>query len=196
MHMISSGLLRFLTGTLMCVTVMCPFAAWAQHEVFVNINGELKQPACTPNLQGQMVSGNAVSLPDVYTDDLNAQNKVYGNVTLHFRASGCTGNVNNMWVHFTSANVDGNGRIIPNNSSSLRFEILNDNVNGTLIRVGGSAANSPNSNQGTAVLFSGADPLTNPDRVADKYYGIRYYAQAAVPARDYSASVTANFKYY
>jgi len=163
------------------------------------VNAKVIQSACTPNIQRQMVGGNNVTLPQPETDDLNAEGKVYGNVTLHFRASGCTGNVNNMWVYFTSANVDGNGRIIPNNSSSLRFEIRNNNVNGNLVRVGSngsSTGSSPTSTQGTAVSFSGSGPLTNPNRVADKYYGIRYYAQAAVPAGDYSATVTANFKYY
>jgi len=163
------------------------------------VSGKVKQSACTPNIQRQMMGGNNVSLPQVETDFLKAAGSVYGNVDLHFRASGCTGNVNNMWVYFTSANVDGNGRIIPNNSSSLRFEIRNNNVSGNLVRVGSngsSTGSSPTSTQGTAVSFSGSNPLTNPNRVADKYYVIRYYAQAAVPAGDYSATVTANFKYY
>jgi len=187
----------------------CPSIVRAQSppwlsEFFVNVIGELKLSACTPSLQGQLVPGqsntaNVVNLPDVYTNDLDQAGKKYGDVTLHFRAKGCASNVNNMWIYFTSANVDSNGRIIPNNSSSLRFEIRNNSASGNLVKVGSSGSstgNTPNSTQGTAVSFSGENPLTNTNRVADKYYGIRYYAHADVPAGDYSATITANFKYY
>jgi len=191
----------FLSGL---IGMVYPFAAWAQPwkaEVTVNVTGTLLQPACTPNIQRQLVPGanntsNTVTLPDVYTDNLNAAGKVYGNVTLQFRASGCTGNVNHMWVHFTtSKNVDSAGRIRPDNGKQLYFEIRNNNINGSLIKVGGSAGNSPNSSQGTATPFSGSHP-ENSNRIADKYYGIRYYAGGVVVAGNYSAPVTANFKYY
>jgi len=186
------------------------YPAMAQHTLTLNVSGNvLDDPysppsppsACTPNIQQELRPGsyntaNAVTLPNVDVSDLGYAGATWGNVTLQFRASGCTGYVDYMWVHFTSSNVDGNGRIIPNNSSQLRFEIRNNDVNGSLVRVGGSAGSSPNANQGTAVSFSGSHPA-NSSRTANKYYGIRYYAQMAVTSTgNYSATVTANFKYY
>jgi len=180
----------------------------AQHTLTLNVSGNVMDdpppqppPACTPNIQRELRPGSyntasAVTLPNVDTSNLSFAGATWGNVTLQFRASGCTGYVDNMWVHFTSANVDSNGRIIPNNSSQLRFEIRNNDVNGSLIRVGGSAGSTPNANQGTMASFSGSHPA-NSSRTANKYYGIRYYAQTAVTSTGtYSATVTANFKYY
>jgi len=161
----------------------------------------VSQSACTPNISGQLMPGsnntsNLVTLPNVNTMALDAAGKAAGAVTIQFRASGCTGNVNNMWVHFTSANADGNGRIAPSGGGGLRFEIRDNTTSGSLIRVGGSAGSSPNANQGTAAPFSGSHPA-NASRVANKNYGVRYYAQAPVlNPGTYQASVTANFKYY
>jgi len=193
---------EFLTAFVLVVSALGSAQSLAQSISFT-VNGTVKQSACTPNLQRTMVGGNTVDLPEVETDDLNQQGKTWGNTTIHFKAEGCTGNVNNMWIYFTSANVDSNGRIIPNNiphsGNPLRFEIRNNDPSGPRVKVGSSgsnAGNAPDTSQGTAVSFSGANPLTNPNRVANKYYGIRYYANAAVPAGDYSATVTAHFKYY
>jgi len=204
MHMIPSGLLRFLTGALMCVTVVCPFAAWAQHEVFVNINGELKKPACTPSIQGQMMSGtnNQIILPDVYTADLPQGGRILGSAaTLHFRAQGCTGNVNNMWVFFSSPTGGLWGIIKPVNEGSCPgyiFKIHDNNAQGSEVWVLGSAESPPGPLHGTAVPFSGSHP-TNSDRVANKYYVVMLHkpsgTQFNVPA-NCSATVTANFKYY
>jgi len=188
----------------------CPLMA--QHTLTLNVSGEVMSdppppppPACTPNIPsgshtrqlvpGGSVIGNVVTLPKVTLDKLNAALKTAGDITITFRATGCTGSsINNMWVHFTSANVDSNGRIIPSGNNQVRFEIRNNNTSGTLVRVGGSAGNQPNSNQGTAAPFSGS--YTN-SRSADKSYGVRYYAHEAVTGPAVvSASVTANFKYY
>jgi len=120
-----------------------------------------------------------------------------GEAQLHFRATGCTGNVNYMWVHFTSPNVDANGRMIPTSGSNkVRFEIRNNTASGSLVRAGGSAGNMPTSQQGTFAPFSGSHP-TNASRVADKYYVIRYYAHQPVSdAGTVSTTATAHFKYF
>jgi len=181
-------------------------SAQALAQLNFEVNALVKQSVCTPNIQRQLVpvsgvvTSNSVKLPDVYTDDLITEGTKTG-VNVTFRASGCTGNVNNMWVHFTSANVEA-GRIVPkigntsNTSSTLRFEIRNNDINGTLITVGGSAGSSPNSNQGTATSFSGSHPVDH-HRIANKSYGISYYVKSAgTTANTYKADVVANFKYY
>jgi len=164
------------------------------------VEGKVKQSACTPNLQQQLVPGtdntaNTVSLPKVSNHLLKTQGQRAGYTDITFRASGCSGNHNNMWVHFTSSNsVDGNGRIIPSGTDKVRFEFRNNNASGSLVRVGGSAGNAPDSNQGTTVPFSGSQ--TDSNRVANKTYNIHYYAHEGVNySGSVSASVTANFKY-
>jgi|GEM_PF-2583092 len=177
-----------------------------QHELTVDVEGNLEYPTCTPNLQRKLVpvsgvvTSNSVKLPDIYTNDLMSTGTKTG-VTVTFQASGCTGNQNHMWVHFTSASVDA-GRIVPKigntstGSSTLRFEIRDNNTSGALITVGGSASAQPNSNQGTATPFSGSYPADH-NRTANKSYGISYYVKSSgTPANTYKAQVTANFKYY
>jgi len=175
--------------------------AWAQTLNF-SVTGTVNPSACTPNLSGmqrQLIGGTTVSLPKITTHAINsaADNTVAGG-NIQFRATGCTGTqANYMWIHFT-ATVDSDGRIITNagSSSPVRFEIRDNNTNGQRIIVGGAAGSQPGSTpyQGTAAAFSGSN--ANP-RSANKNYGIRWYAGThVVNAGSYSASVTANFKYY
>jgi len=206
MSMFSPGCFPLLPGILACAVAACPPAVRAQtlpwlDEIYINVTGELKEPACTPSLQQELMPGSdntssVVSLHAVNLWQLDEAGKTAGGVTIQFRASGCTGHVNNMWVHFTSANVDSAGRIIPNGSSQLRFEFRDNDPSGAFIRVNGNAETTPGAEQGTTSAFSGSHPA-NSNRVATKSYGVRYYAQNPVTqAGNYSASVTANFKYY
>jgi len=194
------------TSTLMSVQ------AWAQTLNFT-VNGTVKQSACTPNLSGMQLGligggsngdGSTVTLGKVTTDHINyynyyADGSVPGGATqIYFKATGCTGTqANYMWIHFT-ANVDSDGRIITNAGSAnpLRFEIRDDDINGQRIIVGGFAGSQPGTTpyQGTAAAFIGSN--ANP-RSAQKNYVVRWYAGShVVNAGVYSASVTANFKYY
>jgi len=105
-----------------------------------------------------------------------------------------------MWVHFESPNVDLDGRIVPNNSVALRFEILDPDLPapGNLIKVGGSSAAGtlPGAGQGTSVKFSSSHFISS-HRVAEKTYIIRYYTPTgSVQKGAYSAQMTANFIYY
>jgi len=194
--------------------LLLPIAAYmmvgspALADVTVQITGTLAQNACTPNLQrsmnhysggGSFNGSTVVTLPTVNVSALNQAGKVYGNTILQFVATGCTGNVNSMWVHFTAPNVDSNGRIVPTNGTNrVRFEFFNNSFGGSRIAVGGVAGSQPGTHQGTAVLFSGSHPA-NSVRVATKNYGVRYYAQWALDngvAGNVSTPVTANFKYY
>jgi len=169
------------------------------------LGGKIEAAACTPNIAREMshasgggsATANSVTLPDVVATSLDTAGKVFGNTRIEFKASGCTGNVNHMWVHFTSTNVDSNGRIIPTTGSTeVRFQIFDNSFGGTRIHVGGTGGTQPGANQGTASAFSGSHPA-NANRVATKYYGFNYYAEAPVTTiGNVSAQVTANFKYY
>jgi len=181
--------------------LMASHPVLAQQNFTVTFKGKLKQSTCTPNIQRELVpssyvSGNTVDFGWVSTDQLNAAGAIAASGRVTFRASGCTGNINNMWIYFSSANVDA-GRIVPNNSSQLRFEIRNGSSSGDLVWVNWGGSNTqPDAWQGTAEPFSGSHP-TDSHRVATKRYQIRVYAKQAVTvAQTYSATVTANFKYY
>jgi len=192
-------------GAMLLSGMVCPVMA---QNVTVNFSGYVDStppppPACTPNIQRQLVPGsyntaNTVTLPEVYDNELSYSGATAGAVTVNFRASGCTGYVNNMWVYFSSSYVDDStGMIKPGNSSSMRFEILNNNTSGSRVWVNWAGSNTqPDSWQGTAATFSGSHPSSGSNRVANKYYVIRYYAQSAVSPGTYSAQVTATFKYY
>jgi len=188
--------LRVLLPALLCA--LASPSLWAQ-SITVNVSGSVVQPACTPNIQqglvpGGAVSGNTVTLPPVFTTALSSPGQTAGHTQITFRAYGCTGNVNNMWVHFTSNSVV-SGRIVSSNPQ-VHFLVRNNNSSGAQVWVGGYAGNAPNANQGTAVPFSGSYP-TNSYREANKSYNISYYAQSQVTnAGTFSASVTATFKYY
>jgi len=200
MALILRTYMRFML-LMICALVMSALVSpQALAQLSFTVGGAVVQSACTPNIPSgshsrQLIGGNTVTMPTVDLSDLNVAGKTAGGMTIQFRATGCTGSsINNMWVHFTSANVDGNGRIIPTGNSKVRFEIRNDNNSGTLVKVGGSAGDQPNSDQGTAASFSGSHTSS---RSANKYYGVRYFAHEAVETPGgVSASVTANFKYY
>jgi len=165
--------------------------------VNVSVSGSLQQSACTPNLVGSLVGGNTVTLAPVTTTDLAVQGTSAGEAQLHFRATGCSGNVNYLWVHFTSPNVDANGRMIPvSGSNKVRFEIRDHTASGSLVRAGGSAGNAPTPQQGTVAPFSGSHPADS-SREANKYYVVRYYAHEPVTdAGTVFTTATAHFKYF
>jgi len=184
---------------LLCLVAGAP--ALAQQTITVNVTGKLKESACLPDIvpklenQGGVTNHNLLELEKIKAHQLDGYGKTAGDTQILLRASGCTGDVNFMWVHFTSPNVDDDGRIIPSGSNALRFEIRNNDTSGSFIRVGGSATDYPGAQQGSVTAFSGSHP-TNSNRVANKHYGVRYYAIAPVPAGTYVAAVTAHFKYY
>jgi len=173
----------------------------AQNQYMVYFYGYIQYvppPPCTPNIITQRNFGNVVNLGNVTSSDLLGPGDTMNGALVQFRASGCTGfNVNHMWVYFTANDVDSEGRVIPNGSSSLRFELV-DVDSGNRIRVGQGGGNtSPDvAIQGTAEPFSGTH-LSSSNRIAEKYYRIRYYtptggAQSGI----YSAPMTAHFRYY
>jgi len=160
-------------------------------------------PPCTPDVTslGRVngsVNNARINLSGIKSSDLLNPGDTMNGALVQFRAAGCTGfNINHMWVYFTANDVDGEGRVIPNGSSSLRFELV-DEDSGNRIRVGQGGGNStPDVTiQGTAAPFSGTH-LSSSSRVAEKYYRIRYYtptggAQSGI----YSAQMTAHFRYY
>jgi len=193
----------FLSISVLLTAALVSLPVSAQSEFFINFFGYVQYvppPPCTPDItsKGHILSGNTVYLYDVDDTDLANPGDTAGDTWVVFRADGCTGfNVNHMWVYFTANDVDGNGRVIPNGSSALRFELL-DEDSGNRIWVGQGGGNTvPDvAIQGTAEPFSGAH-LSSSYRVAEKTYRIRYYAQTGgVQAGTYVAGMTANFRYY
>jgi len=192
------------------LAIGCLASAQALAQLSFTVEGTVKQSTCVPNLSGMQLKmfgglGSKVTLPKVSTHHVNYYNYYEdgsvpgGAKQISFMATGCTGTqANYMWIHFT-ANVDSDGRIITNAGSAnpLRFEIRDGNINGNgeRIIVGGSAGSQPGTTpyQGTAAAFVGSN--ANP-RSAHKTYTVRWYAGSHVVAGVYSASVTANFKYY
>jgi len=187
---------RYFRSLLALACALTSIPAPAQ-TINVSVSGSLQQSACTPNLVGSLAGGNIITLGNVKTTDLDVAGKSAGEVELHFRAIGCTGNVNYLWVHFTSPNVDANGRMIPTSGTSkVRFEIRDHTASGSLVRAGGSAGNAPTPNQGTVAPFSGSHPADS-SREANKYYVVRYYAHEPVSdAGTVFTTATAHFKYY
>jgi len=164
--------------------------ALAQSTGTLDIKGFISPVSCTPNLTGGAISGNTLTMPDAFVDNLNAAGATTGETSFSFDLSGCTtsAGINNMWVHFSGSNVDGAGRLQPaSGSANLRFELVNG-PGGTPIVAGGTAGTGgPTGTQGTAVAFSG----TNPNRSASKTYAVRYYAQNALTTADIGAASTA-----
>jgi len=186
--------------------VSLPVLAQVGGEFFIYFYGHVQYvppPPCTPDVTSSGKVNNSTSNPRINlsrirsSDLLNPGDTMNG-ALVSFRANGCTGfNINHMWVYFTANDVDGEGRVIPNGSSSLRFELV-DEDSGNRIRVGQGGGNSaPDvTTQGTAAPFSGAH-LTSSNRGAEKIYRVRYYtptggAQSGI----YSAPMTAHFRYY
>jgi len=186
---------------LLAAFISLPVSAQNQYMVyFYGYVQYVPPPPCTPNIatSTNVQGGGTLSLHNIASSDLLNPGDTAGDTWLGFKAEGCTGfNVNHMWVYFTANDVDGEGRVIPNGSSSLRFELV-DEDSGNRIRVGQGGGNStPDvATQGTAAPFSGTH-LSSSSRVAEKYYRIRYYtptggAQSGI----YSAPMTAHFRYY
>jgi len=171
-------------------------SAMAQSSGTLNIEGFISPVSCTPQLTA--TTGNTLKLPDAVLTDLNANGAFTGQTEFKFEASGCTTvGVDNMWVHFSGANVDANGRIRPTTGTqNVRFELLNG-LGGAAIVAGGTVpgVGAPGANQGTAAAFSG----TNPNRTVSKSYAVRYRAEQALAAADVGAvtsSVTYNVIYH
>jgi len=148
-------------------------------------------------LTGGSITGNTLTLPDAFINDLDAAGKFSGETAFSFELTGCTTatGINNMWVHFSGPNVDGNGRLSPTSgTSNVRFELLNG-PGGAVIVAGGTASGAPGTGQGTSATFTG----TNPSRAASKTYAVRYYANQALALTDVgavSSAVTYNVQYH
>jgi len=173
-------------------------SAMAQSTGTIELKGFISPVSCTPKLSGGSIQGNTLSLPDAVLTDLNANGAFTGQTEFKFEATGCTTvGVDNMWVHFSGTNVDGNGRIRPTTGTqNVRFELLNG-PGGAAIVAGGPVPGvvAPGANQGTAAAFSGS----NPNRTASKTYAVRYRAEQALAAADVGAvtsSVTYNVIYH
>jgi len=158
------------------------------------ITGTIEEAACTPTLSGDGLSGSTLTLQPALQTELDQAGKTTGGQTITFTLVNCSmasTAANNMWVHFSSANVEA-GRIVSSNPE-VHFEILNDTVSGNQVHAGGTAADEPDANQGTAAPFTG----TEPDRGAVKHYVIRYYAsQPVTQVGTVSADATYEVKYY
>jgi len=173
--------------------------ALAQSTGDLNIKGFISPVSCTPNLTGGAISGgNTLTLPDAFVDHLNTPGATTGETSFSFDLSGCTtsAGINNMWVHFSGANVDGAGRLQPTSgSNNLRFELLNGPGGGVIVAGGTASATGPIATQGSAAAFTGS----NPNRSVSKTYAVRYYAQNALALSDVGAantSVTYTVQYY
>jgi len=177
-------------------------SALAQSTGTLNINGFISPVSCTPVLSGANLSGNTLTMDDVFIDDLNT-NTTAGETPFTFDLTGCTTSlgVNNMWVHFSGPNVDGSGRLTPTSgSNNIRFELLNG-PGGTPITAGGAVPSglaTPTASQGTSAPFNPPAPATT-NRSASKTYAVRYYRQNVLTAADIGAvasTVTYNVMYH
>jgi len=174
-------------------------SAQALAQVNFTIEGEIKDVTCTPTLTGSKYSGTTLKLDPVDLADLDTAGKTAGDTTINFAFNNCAMSTNNsnMWVHFTSATVDGAGRIIPSSGTGwVRFEVRDVTSGGTmgnLVQVGGTAGTQPTSGQGTAAPFTGSYP----SRSVSKSYIVRYYAKAQVTqAGDLTAQMTYTVRYH
>jgi len=161
------------------------------------VKGYATGSICTP-LVIEGLNGNVVALPEVTIDTLSGVGSSTGETAFTFKLTGCetSANIDNMWVHFDSQNVDGDGLIIPyTGSQNLRFELI-DGLGGNRVKAGGTAGISgPDIEQGTGALFSG----NNPDREASKTYAVRYHAPQGATVADVGemqAWLTYNIYYY
>jgi len=181
------------TYSLLSFAIVCAGSPALAQTVNFTITGTIDDVACTPNLTGAAVSGSTVTLPNVKLTDLDTAGKTAGNTPITFTLANCgmSTATNNMWVHFNSGNVVG-GRMVTSNSQ-VHVEIRNDSASGNLVQAGGTAANQPTANQGTAAPFTG----TFPNRGASKTYVLRYYAsQPVTQAGTVSTQATYTVKYY
>jgi len=195
--------IQYLFTVFMLVFSSPALLAQTVHQYQIGFHGLVRYqgpPPCTPSINGQMLTSNTINLPQISTTALPAAGDTAGDRELRFRANGCTGfNVNHMWVYFSSnEDVDADGRVIPQGGGNhLRFEIV-DKDSANLVKVGhGGSNDSPVvSYQGTAAPFSSSH-LVSDNRVAEKTYIVRYYTPTGnVKGGNFSAAMTANFKYY
>jgi len=175
-------------------------SALAQSSGTLNINGNISPVSCTPQLTGGAISGNTLTLPDAFIDDYAATGDTGGQTSFSFQLNGCTtsGGINNVWVHFSGANIDGNGRVTPTTgTNNIRFELV-DLPTGNAIVAGGAAGAAPGAGQGTSAPFNPGPPATT-NRSATKTYAVRYYAVNPLGIADVGAvtsSVTYNVRYH
>jgi len=182
---------------------VCAFtSSFAQAQIInFTIQGNVFDTVCTPTMSGPGVSGNTVTLPNVTLVDLQTPGDTIGDQEITFNATNCamSGSTNNMWVHFTSPQVEA-GRMVPQSGiTDLHFEIQDADSSGTpigLITVsasGTTAGTQPGGGQGTTAQFTG----TYPNRVVEKKYLIRYYVHAPVSQGGaLSTPATYEVKYY
>jgi len=189
---------RFLLAALV-IAPATSFSAWAQ--ITVTVTGEIQEATCTPSLTGTNVSANSIVLEPAQLTDLDVAGKTAKPRTITFVLANCgmSTAINNMWVHFMNADINGisAGRLNTNNPD-VAFQIMDVptgggagnqvNVDGGIY--GGSA---PASNHGTAAPFTG----TQGSRAANKSYIVQYYAKAPVTqAGAVSAQVVYTVKYF
>jgi len=157
----------------------------------IDISGNLVSTGCVPSLSGS-VTGTTVNLDSVAVGALTGGVGI-GEKPFTFDFTGCEviPSTTQVWVHFSGANVDANGRITPTaGSGNVRFQ-LKDGLGGSVIVAGGAVptGGAPGAGQGTSVGFTG----TNPNMEAHKTYAVEYWSAAALSASDagaVSSSVT------
>jgi len=180
----------------LAVCAACSTAAFAQHSGTLTVNGNITDVSCTPTLTGGAISGSTLTLPNALVSQLATAAATANETPFSFELTGCTtsGGINNLWVHFSGANVDSNGRLKPTSgSNNVRFE-LRDGAN--MVVAGGTAGGAgPGTGQGTGAAFTGSNPF----RAASKSYAVRYYAESGLTTADtgtVQSSVTYNIYYY
>jgi len=165
------------------------------------IVGTIDQVTCTPTLAGgSQWNGSTLTLPTVGLGELASAGATAKPIPLTFQLNGCQMPQSNMWVYFESAQVDGEGRIIPTSGPTatrnrIRFEILDGNTSTRVYAstTGSSIGNigAPNANQGTGVTFTGSGA----SRTASKTYTFQYYTTQALESANAGTSVSANATY-
>jgi len=175
-------------------------SAMAQSSGTINISGNISLVSCTPTLSGAGMSGGGgvytLQLPDATITQLAAPGATSATTPFQFDWSTCaTNGINNVWVNFTTPNVDG-GRITPTTGSNkVRFEVLDGTNLINVTNVAAAQGSAPAIGQGASTAFAGVDP----NRSANKTYGVRYYAAQGLVATDagpVSSSVTYTAIYY
>jgi len=180
--MISPALLLSLAGA-----SISSFSVSAQSSMAITISGEVQADSCTPTVSG--INGNTLQLQPKTMSQMNASDPSIPGSNITFSVSGCT--QNNMWTHFTAADIS-NGRINTGHPQ-VQFQIrdLNNGVLGGQVDVGGSAGTSgPSASQGTGVAITGG--------AASKSYAVHYYRSVPTVTQPggMSASATYTVKYY
>jgi len=157
----------------------------------IDISGNITSTGCVPSLSGS-VTGTTVNLDSVSITSMTGGVGV-GEKPFTFDFTGCDviPSTTQVWVHFSGANVDGNGRITPTaGSNNVRFQ-LKDGLGGAVIVAGGAvpSGGAPGAGQGASVGFTGV----NPNMEAHKTYAVEYWSAAALTSSDagaVSSSVT------